>query len=110
MNCPTAPAPPSSTLTARIARSFPANERFSFSRVGISSTHGGHHVAQKWTMTTLPRSDDRLTAFPDDLHAPFAFLSEQDHETDDHQDRNDACQRRLLQSPVPPRRPPQMPD
>ena len=32
--------------------------------VGISSTHGGHHVAQTLTNTTLPRKAESCTEWP----------------------------------------------
>jgi hypothetical protein len=32
---------------------------------GISSRHGGHHVAQKLRKTTLPCNDDKRTSVPD---------------------------------------------
>jgi hypothetical protein len=31
---------------------------------GISALHGGHHEAQKFMKTTLPRSIDELRIFP----------------------------------------------
>jgi hypothetical protein len=37
---------------------------WSFLNVGTSITQGGHHVAQKSTITTFPRSDARLTERP----------------------------------------------
>jgi hypothetical protein len=32
---------------------------------GISALHGGHHVAQKFSTTALPRKSERRTVFPD---------------------------------------------
>src|SRR5258708_21154529 len=45
---------------------------------GSSSTHGGHHVAQKWTSTTFPFSFDRLTLFPSRVKTSSFEIDERD--------------------------------
>ena len=45
----------SARFTASTAKGLPSSEARSRSMLGISSRHGTHQVAQKFTSTTLPR-------------------------------------------------------
>src|SRR6266850_7298595 len=53
-----------STVTASITKPPLFWARQSRSRAGISSRHGGHHVAQKLMKTGFPRCADSLNVWP----------------------------------------------
>src|SRR5262249_5602694 len=55
---------PSSTLIATTSKLCGSKDSASRARLGISSRHGGHQVAQKFTSTGLPRKGARATRPP----------------------------------------------
>src|SRR5258705_9733801 len=64
MNCLTTDGPCSSRETPTTTRPFSPYFFCSSMKPGISALQGGHHVAQKSRMTTLPSKSDDFTSLP----------------------------------------------